>query len=276
MGLIWRPLSLWLWSGWLSDSFPAFWPGDERFCLENQQARCAQKCQQGRGSSSYRFCISSSSPVRLLEQSKGRQKDLCMVHEIKGSGKKAVSEDETRLRMVLRVMMDSLGRNGKKRKCKQRSRKHSPRWKRLWNKSNRREWLANPRAGPGVREGFGQGSCQVSHLLKARDWVGWGAFRPASMQAKSLKLSQALCDPMDSGPPGSSVHGILQAPTPGVGFHALFQGIFLTQGLNPRLLHLLSRQVDSSPLAPPGWVLIRISAHWHRKDVKIHGQTPSS
>ena len=38
-----------------------------------------------------------------------------------------------------------------------------------------------------------------------------------------------LCDPMDSSPPGSSVHGILQAT--GVGCHFLLQGIFLTQGL---------------------------------------------
>ena len=37
-----------------------------------------------------------------------------------------------------------------------------------------------------------------------------------------------------------------------VGCHALLQGIFLTQGLNPRLLHLLHWQVDSLPLVPPG------------------------
>ena len=41
-----------------------------------------------------------------------------------------------------------------------------------------------------------------------------------------------LCDPMDCSPPGSSVHGILQASC-----HSLLQGIFLTQGLNPGLLH---------------------------------------
>ena len=29
--------------------------------------------------------------------------------------------------------------------------------------------------------------------------------------AKSLQLCSTLCDPMDSSPPGSSVHGILQA-----------------------------------------------------------------
>ena len=31
------------------------------------------------------------------------------------------------------------------------------------------------------------------------------------MHAKSLQLCPALCDPMDHSPPGSSVHGILQA-----------------------------------------------------------------
>ena len=40
-------------------------------------------------------------------------------------------------------------------------------------------------------------------------------------------------DPMDCSPPGSSVHGILQAR----GWHFLLQGIFSTQGLNlgPRI-----------------------------------------
>ena len=42
---------------------------------------------------------------------------------------------------------------------------------------------------------------------------------------------------MDCSPPGSTVHRILQARITGVGCHALLQGIFLTQGLNPGLLH---------------------------------------
>ena len=42
-------------------------------------------------------------------------------------------------------------------------------------------------------------------------------------------------DPMDCSPPGSSDCGIFQAKR--VGSHSLFQGIFLTQGLNPGLLH---------------------------------------
>ena len=47
------------------------------------------------------------------------------------------------------------------------------------------------------------------------------------------------------------VHGIFQ----GVGCHALFQGIFLTQGSNPRLLCLLHQQADSLPLPCLGSLL---------------------
>ena len=45
-----------------------------------------------------------------------------------------------------------------------------------------------------------------------------------------------LCSPIDCSPPGSSVHGILQARILGVGCHALLQGIFPTQGSNLCLL----------------------------------------
>ena len=46
-----------------------------------------------------------------------------------------------------------------------------------------------------------------------------------------------LCNHMDyCSPPGSSVHGILQAWYMN-GCHALFQGIFPNQGLNPGLWH---------------------------------------
>ena len=38
----------------------------------------------------------------------------------------------------------------------------------------------------------------------------------------------------------------------GVGSHSLLQGIFLTQGLNSHLVHLLHWQVSSLPLTPPG------------------------
>ena len=56
---------------------------------------------------------------------------------------------------------------------------------------------------------------------------------------KSLHRVQ-LCDPMYCNLPGSSIHGIFPGKNTRVGCHFLFQGIFLTQGLKPGLLH--SRQ----------------------------------
>ena len=70
--------------------------------------------------------------------------------------------------------------------------------------------------------------------------------------AKSLQLCLTLCNPMDCSPPGSSVHEDSPGKNNGVGCHALLQGIFLTQGLNPRLLCLLRWQAGSLPLVPPG------------------------
>ena len=46
-----------------------------------------------------------------------------------------------------------------------------------------------------------------------------------------------LCDPMDCTPPGSSVHGDSPGKHTGIDDHALLQGIFPTQGLNPGLPH---------------------------------------
>ena len=53
------------------------------------------------------------------------------------------------------------------------------------------------------------------------------------------KSCLTLCNPMDSSPPGSSVHGISHLENTGVGCHFLFQGTFPTRGVNPHLLHLL-------------------------------------
>ena len=50
------------------------------------------------------------------------------------------------------------------------------------------------------------------------------------MHAKSLQSCPALCNPMDCSPPGSSVHGILQARIlEQVAIHLLLLGIFQTQ-----------------------------------------------
>ena len=67
------------------------------------------------------------------------------------------------------------------------------------------------------------------------------------------QLCLTLCDPMDCSPPGSSVHGDSPGQNPGVGCHALLQGIFLTQGLNPGLPNCR-------------WVLYRLS---HQRSPRI-------
>ena len=62
-----------------------------------------------------------------------------------------------------------------------------------------------------------------------------------------------LRDPMDCSPSGSSVRGDSPGKNPGVGCHALLQGIFPIQGSNPGLphcrwiLHHLSHQ--GSPIS---------------------------
>ena len=51
------------------------------------------------------------------------------------------------------------------------------------------------------------------------------------------QLCPTLCDPMDCSPLGSSVHGDSPGKNTGVGFYALLQGIFPTQGSKPGLPH---------------------------------------
>ena len=51
----------------------------------------------------------------------------------------------------------------------------------------------------------GQGHCLSELYMKMPDTV------LASTEAKSLQSWLTLCNPMDCSPPGSSVHGILQA-----------------------------------------------------------------
>ena len=76
-----------------------------------------------------------------------------------------------------------------------------------------------------------------------------GAKAGLYMHAKSLQLCPTLCNPMDCSPPGSSVHGILQARILEWVAFSREEGIFPTQGLNLHLLRLLHWQVGSLPLA---------------------------
>ena len=58
-----------------------------------------------------------------------------------------------------------------------------------------------------------------------------------SVHAKSSQLCPTLCNSMDWGPSGFSVHGDSPGKNTGVDCHALLQGIFPTQGSNLRLSH---------------------------------------
>ena len=102
-------------------------------------------------------------------------------------------------------------------------------------KSGRRKWQPTPMFLPGESQGQGEsggllsmGSHRVGH-----DWSDlaeginlgsmlsfhwhWGGVSvlplAAAAAAKSLQSCPTLCDPMNSSPPGSSVHGIVQART---------------------------------------------------------------
>ena len=70
--------------------------------------------------------------------------------------------------------------------------------------------------------------------------------------AKSLQLCPTFCNPMDYSLPGSSVHEILQARILEWVTISSFRGIFLTQGSNQSLLHILHGQAGSLPLWSPG------------------------
>ena len=48
-------------------------------------------------------------------------------------------------------------------------------------------------------------------IVSSHGWKRFLAFSCVCMHAKSLLLCPTLCQPMDYSPPGSSVHGILQA-----------------------------------------------------------------
>ena len=64
--------------------------------------------------------------------------------------------------------------------------------------------------------------------------------------AKLLQSCLTLCNPIECSLPGSSVHGILQARILELVANVFLQGIFLTQRLNPHLLHLLHWQIGKA------------------------------
>ena len=91
------------------------------------------------------------------------------------------------------------------------------------------------------------------HSLTYNSGNGQGSYWcPPSQGGSVAQLYLTLRNPIDCSPPGSSVHGILQASS-GIGVHSLLQGIFPTQGLEPgvphcrQMLYHLSHQGSPSP-----------------------------
>ena len=88
--------------------------------------------------------------------------------------------------------------------------------------------------------------------IKTDFWTQWEKERVGYFAKTALKhtycvhakLCLTLCNTIDCSPPGSSLHGHSPGENTGVNCHALLQGIFLTQGLNPCLLCLLHWQAD--------------------------------
>ena len=71
--------------------------------------------------------------------------------------------------------------------------------------------------------------------LQGKQWAFWSLTQ--STLCLVTQSCPTLCDPMGCSPLGSSVHGDFVGKNTGMGYHALLQGIFPTQGLNPGLPH---------------------------------------
>ena len=93
----------------------------------------------------------------------------------------------------------------------------------------------------------------LSSLGTAMNKPWWEAEQPRMHLVLCLVTQSCptLYNPIDCSLPGSSVHGDFPGKNTGVNCHALLQGIFLTQGLNPGLPHcgriLYHMSLEGSP-----------------------------
>ena len=117
------------------------------------------------------------------------------------------------------------------------------------------EWVAIP---------FSRGSSQLRDQIQV-SWIAGGFFtiwatRKAPLKCKNYVLSHFSCIRL------FATYGLQPArllcpwdfPSKKTGVRCLFlfQGIIMTQALNPCLLCLLHWQADSFPLVPPGKIVI--------------------
>ena len=105
------------------------------------------------------------------------------------------------------------------------------RWSCWWQEDQWRLWAG--------RFDMGTHPCPDFFLLPFLLLILFTIFPPLTIQFLVLCLvaqsCQTLYEPMDCSLPGSSIHGDSPGKNTAVGCHA--QRIFLTQGLNPSLLH---------------------------------------
>ena len=87
---------------------------------------------------------------------------------------------------------------------------------------------------------------------RPRDWNRVSCIAGWFMLCLVTQSCPTLCNSVDYSPAGSSVHGDSPGKNTWVGGHALLQGIFQIQGLNPCLLCLLHWQACTLLLVPPG------------------------
>ena len=97
-------------------------------------------------------------------------------------------------------------------------------------------------------------NCEIICSSSVKNTIG------SLMKVKSLSCVQLFCDPVDCSPPGSSVHGILQARIMEWVAKSLLQGIFLTQGSNPGLLHRRRVLCRLSPQGSPSQTVMCCSS----------------
>ena len=110
--------------------------------------------------------------------------------------------------------------------------------------------------------------------------LAWGSKQEQGQRITVSLVTQlclTLCDPTDCSPPGSSVHGDSPGKNTGVGCHALLQGIFPTQGLNPGLPHCRQILYHLSHPWSPLWGLNKViqtkclECTWHMASNSIKG-----
>ena len=108
----------------------------------------------------------------------------------------------------------------------------------LWNYClrNGRE---PPLLSPTLNTGTSNFNCALLYCALQISWVFFffSILFHYSLLCLVIQSCLTLCNPMDWGPPGSSVHGNSPGKNTGVGWHALLQGVFPTQGWNPGLMH---------------------------------------